>query len=138
MVTLARTTKAGGVSYRPGARFGPAAVRNGSKLLRPCHPGLETTPLTSHQVADAGDIAANPFDIAEAIAHIDRAARALLDQAGHLIAIGGDHTYTHGTPFRRAVEEGLLAMDHRRCRQVRRRPGDRRRSATGSATARST
>ena len=24
-----------GVSYRPGARFGPAAVRAGSKLLRP-------------------------------------------------------------------------------------------------------
>jgi guanidinobutyrase / D-arginase len=135
-----------GVSYRPGARFGPAAVRNGSKLLRPYHPGLETTPLTARQVADAGDIAANPFDIAEAIAHIDRAARALLGQAGYLIAIGGDHTvalpllrataarhgplslvhfdahldtwdtyfgapYTHGTPFRRAVEEGLLAMD---------------------------
>jgi agmatinase len=135
-----------GVSYRPGARFGPTAVRNGSKLLRPYHPGLETAPLTAHQVADAGDIAANPFDIAEAIAHIDRAARVLLGQAGHLIAIGGDHTvalpllrataarhgplslvhfdahldtwdtyfgapYTHGTPFRRAVEEGLLTMD---------------------------
>ena len=30
-----------GVSYRPGARFGPASVRAGSKLLRPYHPGLE-------------------------------------------------------------------------------------------------
>jgi agmatinase len=135
-----------GVSYRPGARFGPTAVRNGSKLLRPYHPGLDTHPLHAQQVADAGDIAANPFDIAEAISTIDHAARALLDQAGHLVAIGGDHTialpllrataarhgplalvhfdahldtwdtyfgapYTHGTPFRRAVEEGLLALD---------------------------
>ena len=135
-----------GVSYRPGARFGPVAVRNGSKLLRPYHPGLETSPLDVHQVADAGDIAVNPFDIAEAIAAVDRAARALLGQADRLIAIGGDHTialpllrataarhgplslvhfdahldtwdtyfgapYTHGTPFRRAVEEGLLAVD---------------------------
>jgi len=135
-----------GVSYRPGARFGPTAVRNGSKLLRPYHPGLDTHPLHAHQVADAGDIAANPFDIAEAIAAIEQGARALLEQADHLIAIGGDHTialpllratvarhgpvalvhfdahldtwdtyfgapYTHGTPFRRAVEEGLLAMD---------------------------
>jgi agmatinase len=135
-----------GVSYRPGARFGPTAVRNGSKLLRPYHPGLDTHPLHVHQVADAGDIAANPFDIAEAIATIEDAARALLDQADHLVAIGGDHTialpllrataarhgplalvhfdahldtwdtyfgapYTHGTPFRRAVEEGLLALD---------------------------
>ena len=135
-----------GVSYRPGARFGPTAVRNGSKLLRPYHPGLETSPLHVHQVADAGDIPANPFDIAEAIATIDQAARALLDRADHLLAIGGDHTialpllrataarygplalvhfdahldtwdtyfgapYTHGTPFRRAAEEGLLALD---------------------------
>ena len=135
-----------GVSYRPGARFGPTAVRNGSKLLRPYHPGLETHPLHAHQVADAGDIPVNPFDIAEAIAAIDVAARALLEHAGRLIAIGGDHTialpllrataerhgpvalvhfdahldtwdtyfgapYTHGTPFRRAVEEGLLALD---------------------------
>src|SRR5215472_18454906 len=135
-----------GVSYRPGARFGPMAVRNGSKLLRPYHPGLETSPLHLHQVADAGDIPANPFDIAEAITAIDQAARALLDRADHLIAVGGDHTialpllrataarhgpvalvhfdahfdtwdtyfgapYTHGTPFRRAVEEGLLQLD---------------------------
>ena len=135
-----------GVSYRPGARFGPTGVRNGSKLLRPYHPGLDAHPLHAHQVADAGDIPVNPFDITEAIATIDHAARALLGQAGHLIAIGGDHTialpllrataakhgpvalvhfdahldtwdtyfgapYTHGTPFRRAVEEGLLALD---------------------------
>ena len=135
-----------GVSYRPGARFGPTAVRNGSKLLRPYHPALETHPLHARQVADAGDIPANPFDIAEAITTIEEGARALLQRAGHLIAIGGDHTialpllrataarhgpvalvhfdahldtwdtyfgapYTHGTPFRRAVEEGLLALD---------------------------
>jgi agmatinase len=135
-----------GVSYRPGARFGPTAVRNGSKLLRPYHPGLQTHPMHVHQVADAGDIAVNPFDIREAIAAVDQAARALLGQADHLVAIGGDHTialpllrataarhgpvalvhfdahldtwdtyfgapYTHGTPFRRAVEEGLLALE---------------------------
>jgi guanidinobutyrase / D-arginase len=135
-----------GVSYRPGARFGPSAVRNGSKLLRPYHPQLDTHPVHVHQVADAGDIPANPFDIAEAIASIEHGARALLEQADHLVAIGGDHTialpllrataarhgpvalihfdahldtwdtyfgapYTHGTPFRRAVEEGLLALE---------------------------
>ena len=33
-----------GTSYRPGARFGPNAVRQGSRLLRPYHPGLEATP----------------------------------------------------------------------------------------------
>ncbi len=30
-----------GVSYRPGARFGPGAIREASRLLRPYHPGLD-------------------------------------------------------------------------------------------------
>src|SRR5215470_1197815 len=132
-----------GVSYRPGARFGPTAVRNGSKLLRPYHPGLDAHPFGAQQVADAGDIPANPFDIPEAIESVERAARTILDNADHLVTIGGDHTialpllrataakhgpvalvhfdahldtwdtyfgapYTHGTPFRRASEEGLI------------------------------
>jgi agmatinase len=132
-----------GTSYRPGARFGPVAVRQGSRLLRPWHPGLQAAPLTAQQVADAGDIACNPFDISEAVSQIETAAASLLAGAGHLLAIGGDHTIaypllratrqrfgpvalvhfdahldtwqtyfgapvTHGTPFRRAGEEGLF------------------------------
>ncbi|MGH9099990.1 MAG: agmatinase [Acidimicrobiales bacterium] len=135
-----------GVSYRPGARFGPSAVRMGSKLLRPYHPFLEVQPWNVHQVADAGDAAANPFSITEAIGAIEETATAVLQKVDYLVAIGGDHTialpllrataarhgpvalvhfdahldtwdtyfdapYTHGTPFRRAVEEGHLALD---------------------------
>jgi agmatinase len=129
-----------GVSYRPGARFGPAAVREASRLLRPYHPALDVSPFERAQVVDAGDIAANPFDIGAAIEGIEGAADAI---DAKLVTIGGDHTialpllrsvarkhgpvallhfdahldtwdtyfgaeYTHGTPFRRAVEEGLL------------------------------
>jgi agmatinase len=135
-----------GTTYRPGARFGPAAVRQASRLLRPYHPGLDVEPFGAQQVADAQDIAANPFDIGEAIRTIEAAAGELLGSAGRLVALGGDHTialpllravaartgrvtlvhfdahldtwdtyfgapYTHGTPFRRAFEEGLLAED---------------------------
>jgi agmatinase len=135
-----------GVSYRPGARFGPSAVRQGSRLLRPWHTALDVAPFTAQQVADAGDIACNPFDIAEAVGQIEAGAAALLEDAGHLLAIGGDHTIaypllrvtrqkfgpvalvhfdahldtwdtyfgapiTHGTPFRRAAEEGLFRDD---------------------------
>lgn len=135
-----------GVTYRPGARFGPNAVRNASRLLRSYHPGLDVQPFAAQQVADAGDIACNPFDIAEAIGQIETGADALLERAGALLSIGGDHTialpllrsvarrhgpvallhfdahldtwdtyfgasYTHGTPFRRAWEEGLLRED---------------------------
>jgi agmatinase len=132
-----------GVSYRPGARFGPAAIRQGSKLLRPYHPQLDVEPFAAQQVADAGDIACNPFSIDESITQIERGAEEVLTGASHLITLGGDHTlalpllrvarrrfgqvavlhfdahldtwdtyfgapYTHGTPFRRASEEGLL------------------------------
>jgi agmatinase len=135
-----------GVSYRPGARFGPAAVRAGSKLLRPYNPALDVQPWAGQQVADAGDLAVNPFDIGEAIGQVEAGASLALGSAARLIALGGDHTvalpllratvarhgpvalihfdahldtwdtyfgapYTHGTPFRRAVEEGLLALD---------------------------
>ncbi|WP_182874256.1 agmatinase [Microbispora sp. H10670] len=132
-----------GVSYRPGARFGPSAVREASRLLRPYHPGLDVSPFAAMQVADAGDIACNPFDIHEAVETIDEAASGLMEGGTRLVTVGGDHTialpllraaarrhgpvallhfdahldtwdtyfgaeYTHGTPFRRAVEEGIL------------------------------
>jgi len=135
-----------GVSYRPGARFGPQGIRAGSKLLRPYHPALDVHPWDVHQVVDAGDVVANPFDIVAAIGQVEGAARFLLQQADRIVTIGGDHTialpllravaakhgpvalvhfdahldtwdtyfgapYTHGTPFRRAVEEGVLDLD---------------------------
>ena len=52
-----------GTSYRPGARFGPLAIRQASRLLRGDHPGLDVWLFAVQQVADAGDIAVTPFDI---------------------------------------------------------------------------
>ena len=46
----------------------------------------------SQQVADAGDLAVNPFDIEEAIAAIERGADALGGAGTRLLTIGGDHT----------------------------------------------
>ncbi|MGH3331939.1 MAG: agmatinase [Nocardioidaceae bacterium] len=132
-----------GVSYRPGARFGPSHIRASSKLLRGYNPVQDLEPFAVQQVVDAGDIACNPFDIDEAVQQIDQGAREVLDSSGKLITIGGDHTIalpllrvmhemhgpiavvhfdahldtwdtyfgapiTHGTPFRRASEEGLI------------------------------
>lgn len=81
-----------GVTYRPGARFGPQAIRQASRLLRAYHPGLDVHPFGAQQVADAGDIATNPFDIGEAIAAVERGAEELLEGAGRLLVLGGDHT----------------------------------------------
>ena len=137
-----------GTSYRPGARFGPQAVRQASRQLRTnYHPNYDVEPFKVQQVADAGDITCNPFNIDEAIKQIEDGATDLLSRVENLITIGGDHTialpllravnkkcgqpvalvhfdahldtwdtyfgapYTHGTPFRRAREEGLFLDD---------------------------
>src|ERR1700758_5064883 len=135
-----------GVSYRPGARFGPSHIRESSRLLRPYNPALQVPVFAAQQVADAGDLTVNPFSIDEAISAIERGARALAERARAVLTLGGDHTvalpmlravaarngpvavvhfdahldtwdtyfgaaYTHGTPFRRAFEEGLLDAD---------------------------
>ena len=132
-----------GVSYRPGARFGPSHVRESSRLLRPFNPSVGVSPFEKFQVVDAGDIAVNPFDLEDAIREIEQGSRELHERAKRVISIGGDHTialpllrtihakhgpisvvhfdahldtwdtyfgapYTHGTPFRRASEEGLI------------------------------
>ncbi|GAA0374358.1 agmatinase [Streptomyces olivoreticuli] len=139
-----------GVSYRPGARFGGNAIREASRMLRPYNPSQDVYPFHYSQVADAGDISANPFNINEAVETIEAAADGLLATDTRLMTLGGDHTialpllrsvakkygpvallhfdahldtwdtyfgaeYTHGTPFRRAVEEGILdtsALSH--------------------------
>lgn len=132
-----------GVSYRPGARFGPGHIRESSRLLRPYNPAAGVAPFAACQVADAGDLGVNPFNIDEAVSTVERGARDLLERVPRLLTLGGDHTialpllravhaghgpvavvhfdahldtwdtyfgaaYTHGTPFRRAFEEGLL------------------------------
>ena len=71
-----------GVSYRPGARFGPAHVRASSRLLRPYNPAADVEPFATQQVVDAGDLAVNPFDIETAIREVEDGARSLLERAG--------------------------------------------------------
>jgi agmatinase len=101
-----------GVSYRPGARFGPGAVRAASKLLRPYHPALDVHPWGAQQVADAGDCAINPFNLEEAVEDVERGASEALEHAGRLVTIGGDHTIA--LPLLRTVNRrhGPCALVH--------------------------
>ncbi len=101
-----------GVTYRPGARFGPSAVRQASRLLRPYHPPSGTSPFAQQQVVDAGDIAASPFDIGDALRAIEDALREIVDSGAHFVAIGGDHTIA--LPALRAVSAqfGRVALVH--------------------------
>ena len=85
-----------GTTYRPGARFGPQAIRQASRLLRPYDPALDTEPWNSQQVVDSGDVGANPFSIPEALAAIERDIARLLAAGTRVVTLGGDHTITLG------------------------------------------
>ena len=102
-----------GVSYRPGARFGPSAVRQASRLLRPqFHPAYDMEPLAELQAVDAGDVACNPFDIDEAISQIERRVDELQEVASAIVSIGGDHTIV--LPILRSMHRrhGQVALVH--------------------------
>jgi agmatinase len=130
-------------SYRPGARFGPAAIRAGSVLLRPYNPALAVDVFGRLSVADFGDLAVTPGNAERTAVQVADGLEPLLSTGATTIVLGGDHSvvlgelrahaarhgplalvlldahadtwdqyygerYFHGTPFRRAVEEGLL------------------------------
>ncbi|MEI7476136.1 MAG: agmatinase [Actinomycetes bacterium] len=101
-----------GVSYRPGARFGPNHVRESSRLLRPYNPAVNVSPFATQQVVDAGDIAANPFDIEEAISSIHKSYDQLSERAKKIVTIGGDHTIT--LPILRSLKakHGPISVVH--------------------------
>ena len=103
-----------GTSFRPGARFGPQSVRQASRHLRTnYHPNYDAEPFKVQQVADAGDIACNPFNIDEAIKQIEKGATELLKKVGGIISLGGDHTIAF--PLLRSINKinkGPVALVH--------------------------
>jgi agmatinase len=103
----------GGVSYRPGARFGPSAIRQASRNLRPAfNPELNIAPFRVLQAVDAGDVPCNPFNIDEALRQIDEEASALIGDGQRLITLGGDHTIALGTLRAIARQHGPVALIH--------------------------
>ena len=132
-----------GGTYRVGARFGPAGIRQESMLLRPYHPELGVDVHAVLSLVDAGDLPVTPGYLPESHAQIRDGARRVLAAGVTPLFLGGDHSVslpllravaertgpvallqfdahcdlwpgyfggkdTHGTPFRRALEEGLI------------------------------
>src|SRR6056300_1500253 len=73
------------------ARFLPQSIRQASRHLRTnYHPSYDVEPFKVQQVADAGDITCNPFNIDEAIKQVEEGAYELLQKVGGIISLGGD------------------------------------------------
>jgi agmatinase len=97
-----------GTSNRPGARFGPNAIRQASRMLVDGdHPIAGTAP-ADRDIADIGDFRIAHGDILGTLAAIEAQAR----QLRHLVALGGDHTITLALLRALAPRTGPLALVH--------------------------
>ncbi|ORY75310.1 agmatinase [Leucosporidium creatinivorum] len=76
-----------GTSYRPGARFGPAGIRQGSRRLTlygGYNVALDVNPFRSWaKLVDCGDVAVTPYDSAFAIKQMERGHLSLLSKPVH-------------------------------------------------------
>jgi agmatinase len=137
----------GGVTYRPGARFAPRAIREASQYVKPFHLEYGVNVAERLSLADGGDAPTRPFDVLDNTKAMFEFARTLGDPGSKLLAVGGDHSvayanikatwerqgspkgglslihidshldtvdviwgeqWSHGSVFRRAIEDGLV------------------------------
>ncbi|KAH7377852.1 arginase family protein [Pyrenochaeta sp. MPI-SDFR-AT-0127] len=114
-----------GVTYRAGARFGPAAARMGSRRLSPSM-GYSMDHLVNPfrdwaTIVDCGDISNSPFDKLQAIHELEDGWKAIASRqvrnkskgdVPRIISIGGDHTIS--LPAIRALHStwGRVAVLH--------------------------
>jgi agmatinase len=97
-----------GTSNRPGARFGPNAIRQASRMLVDGdHPIAGTAP-ASQDIADIGDFRIAHGDIQGTLTAIEAQAKPLK----HLVGLGGDHTVTLALLRALAARTGPLALVH--------------------------
>lgn len=82
-------------SFRPGTRFGPAAIRRESYGLELYSP-YQDKELTDRAVLDAGDIELPFGDPAPALAAIEERAAAILADGKVPFLLGGEHLVTLG------------------------------------------
>ncbi len=95
----------GGVSYRPGARFAPSAIREMSSLGRGYHwtRGIDFT--KKIKVADIGDVSVVPVSLEKTYENIEFHVMKLLKLKRRFISVGGDHSTT--LPILRALKKSL-------------------------------
>jgi agmatinase len=99
------------VTNRPGTRLGPRAIREAS-LLQPCDApyGWGYDVLSEFAIADYGDMAFDYARPAEILDRIEAHVGAILDAGAACIALGGDHSVTHGCLRAHAARHGPLSV----------------------------
>jgi Arginase/agmatinase/formimionoglutamate hydrolase, arginase family len=133
----------GGTSFRPGARFGPEAIRSASGMIRTYNPVQRVQVFGALSTIDFGDAPTAPGYFEESLKRMERFVTPIAEAGVIGIGMGGDHSvalaelralaevhgrlglvqldahtdlqdtyndlpYSHGTMFRRAIEEDVL------------------------------
>ncbi|MEM7752736.1 MAG: agmatinase [Pseudomonadota bacterium] len=99
------------VTHRPGARFGPRALREASTLMAGDTPyGWGYSPLQAFKVADAGDMAFDYAAMADVPALIEAHVARILDAGAASLVLGGDHSITLPILRAHAAKHGPLAL----------------------------
>lgn len=80
------------VTYRPGARFGPRAIRQSSVLCRGYSTQLEVGVYERLRAFDAGDVNVNLFDYEETFRRIEARVTSLQRRGAAVVSLGGDHS----------------------------------------------
>jgi agmatinase len=130
-------------TMRPGARFGPAGIRDASMLLRPWHTTQRVNVFETLSIVDRGDLHVTPGNAEKTTRQIAEQLEPVIRSGVTPLVLGGDHSivlgelrahaavhgpvgvvlldahadtwedyygerYFHGTPFKRAMEEGVI------------------------------
>jgi guanidinopropionase len=100
-----------GVSNRPGARFGPRAVRT-IERIGPYHPTMRAVPKSRVRAADVGDVPfRSRYSLEQSLEDIERYFLALKTQGVRPLSVGGDHSITY--PILKALgREAPLGLVH--------------------------
>ena len=107
----------GGTSHRPGARFGPQAIRFTDYLphdgSRP-HLALGVDPLTELRVLDAGDVEMPSGETERSLRSLEQAVHTAASGGAIPVVLGGDHTIAlpDATGVARQIGWGRLSMIH--------------------------
>ena len=97
-----------GTSNRPGARFGPAAIRQASRMLVDGDHPASWAEIEKMDLADFGDFRIAHGDIEGSLAKIEEQAAAFR----HLVVLGGDHTITLALLRALARRQGPVGLVH--------------------------
>lgn len=107
----------GGTSHRPGARFGPQAIRLTDYLphdgRRP-HLALGVDPLVELGVVDVGDVEMPPGQIEKSMRRLESAVQMVASAGAIPVVLGGDHTiaWPDATGVARHLGWGRVSVIH--------------------------